>query len=81
MASDRPVITGTGGVARRAGMSRALLQYRLDRGDLPGPSVVVAGRRLFTETDVQQILAVLRDRPELRAGRGARRKEDGHAPA
>lgn len=80
MASNRPVITGTGGVARLAGTNRALFQYRLDRGDLPGPSIVVAGRRLFTESDVQNILTVLQERPELRVGRTTH-KEGDHAQA
>ena len=69
MTSKQPVITGTGGVAQRAGMSRALFQYRLDRGELPGPSIIVADRRLFTEADIQKILTALQKRPALRVGR------------
>jgi len=70
----------SGSVADRVGLARWLLLYRVERGDLPPPSSHVAGRRLFTEADVQKILAILHERPELRIGRGARAKGGGHAP-
>jgi hypothetical protein len=47
-------------------MARQRLLYRIERGDLPGPSYEVPGRRLFTEEDVQRIAAILEKRPELR---------------
>ncbi len=68
MTDPIPAVFGSGVVADRAGMPRWLLLYRVERGDLPGPSAA-AGRRLFTEADIALILAALESRPELRAGR------------
>jgi hypothetical protein len=55
-----------GEVARQLQAERWWLQYQLERGTLPGPAFVVAGRRLFTEEDVRAIEAALKDRPDLR---------------
>jgi hypothetical protein len=49
-----------------AQMSRQHLQYLIDKGKLPGPSLQVPGRRLFTEEDVQRILDALQSNPLLR---------------
>lgn len=81
MAGDPQSLLGSGGVAERLGIPRWLLLYRIERGELPGPSLTAAGRRLFTEGDVQKIAAALQTRPELGGGRTARRGEGGPAPA
>ncbi|MBA4190656.1 MAG: hypothetical protein C0467_21940 [Planctomycetaceae bacterium] len=80
MGGIQPLI-GSGGVAERFGMARWLLLYRIERGELPGPSITVAGRRLFTEADVQRIALALHERPELRVGRAARGEGGDHAQA
>jgi hypothetical protein len=45
----------TGSVAARLGMPRWRLAYLIERGEVPGPSLQVPGRRLFSEGDVEQI--------------------------
>jgi len=62
----------SGPVALTTGLERWRLLYLIERGDLPGPSYHVPGRRLFTDEDVQAILVVLQRRPELREGGKAR---------
>jgi hypothetical protein len=47
-------------------MPRWRLLYLIEKGKLPGPSLQVPGRRLFTEADVQQILRRLEEEPALR---------------
>jgi hypothetical protein len=47
------------------GLFRWKLLYLIERGDLPGPSVIVPGRRLFTDEDVESIRAALAKRPDL----------------
>jgi hypothetical protein len=42
------------------------LLYLIERGELPGPSHTVPGRRLFTPEDEQRIHAALEAKPELR---------------
>src|SRR5262249_55495875 len=64
MPDDQPVY-GTGAVARRTQLTRQRLQYLIDRGKLPGPSLRVPGRWLFTEADVQRILEALGAHPHL----------------
>ncbi|MDG3005900.1 MerR family transcriptional regulator [Paludisphaera mucosa] len=44
-----------GPVASRLGVSRWRLAYWIERGDVPGPSLQVPGRRLFSEIDVERI--------------------------
>jgi DNA-binding transcriptional MerR regulator len=51
-----------GPVAARLGIARWQLAYRIDRGDVPGPSLQVPGRRLFSEDDVEQIRQALAER-------------------
>ncbi len=48
-----------GAVAGRLGIPRWRLAYLIERGDLPGPSLQVPGRRLFSEEDVEQIRQAL----------------------
>lgn len=58
-------LIGSGDVARKVNLPRWRLLYLIERGDLPGPSFEVPGRRLFTPEDVVRIDAVLRARPDL----------------
>ena len=50
---------GSGEVARRVSLPRWRLIYLIDKGELPGQSLKVPGRRLFTEDDIRRIVAVL----------------------
>ncbi|MBA4192398.1 MAG: hypothetical protein C0467_30895 [Planctomycetaceae bacterium] len=60
-AMDAPhTLYSTGMVADQLGVARWWLLYHLDRGDIPGPSHRVAGRRLFTDEDVRRIRDVLK---------------------
>jgi DNA-binding transcriptional MerR regulator len=45
----------SGEVADTVGISRWKFLYHVERGDLPGPTHTVAGRRLFTAEDIEQI--------------------------
>jgi DNA-binding transcriptional MerR regulator len=56
----------SGDVARRVHLQRSRFLYLIEAGRLPGPSSQVAGRRLYTEDDIQQIEAVLNEHPKLR---------------
>jgi DNA-binding transcriptional MerR regulator len=51
-----------GAVAARLRLPRWRLAYLIERGDLPAPSVQVPGRRLFTESDVEQLRQLLAQR-------------------
>lgn len=46
---------GSGQVAEELGIRSWKFRYLVERGDLPGPSLVVSGRRLFTEEDVEAV--------------------------
>jgi hypothetical protein len=48
-----------GAVADELGMPRWRLAYPIERGTVPGPSIVVPGRRLFTPQDVEAIQEAL----------------------
>ena len=48
-----------GPVATHLGIPRWRLAYLIERGDVPGPSLQVAGRRLFTDPDVERIRQAL----------------------
>jgi DNA-binding transcriptional MerR regulator len=50
---------GTGEVAGILGIPRWRLLYLLERGVLPEATSSIAGRRLFTETDVERLRAAL----------------------
>ena len=50
-----------GPVAERVGIPRWRLAYLIERGDVPGPSLQVPGRRLFSEEDVDRIRAALNE--------------------
>jgi hypothetical protein len=60
-----------GPVAARLGIPRWRLAYLIDRGDLPGPSLQVPGRRLFSEEDVRRIGRCLEDRARSRRPGGS----------
>jgi hypothetical protein len=53
-----------GPVAERVGIPRWRLAYLIERGDVPGPSLQIPGRRLFSEEDVDHIRAALNDQRE-----------------
>jgi len=59
----------SGQTAVRVAMPRWRLQYLIERKMLPGPSFQVPGRRLFTLADIDNIVQVLEQHPELRKGR------------
>ena len=48
-----------GAVAEELEMPRWRLAYLIERGDVPGPSLKIPGRRLFTEKDVERIRRAL----------------------
>ena len=48
-----------GTVAQQVGIPRWRLAYLIERGDVPGPSFQVPGRRLFSEKDVDWIRKAL----------------------
>jgi DNA-binding transcriptional MerR regulator len=60
MAADAYLTIGA--VAKQVGVIRWRLAYLIERGDVPGPSLVVPGRRLFTEEDVRKIRKALAER-------------------
>ena len=45
----------SGEVADEVGLSRWKFLYHVERGDLPGPTHTIAGRRLFTNQDIDNI--------------------------
>lgn len=45
----------SGEVADALGLSRWKFLYHVDRGDLPGASLTVSGRRLFSSEQVENI--------------------------
>jgi DNA-binding transcriptional MerR regulator len=51
-------------VAAQLGVPRWKLAYLIERGAVPGPSMQVPGRRLFTEADVAKIRDALATRPD-----------------
>jgi DNA-binding transcriptional MerR regulator len=51
--------TTIGEVAKQVEIPRWRLAYLIERGDLPGPSLQVPGRRLFSEKDVDCIRKTL----------------------
>ena len=48
-----------GPVAAHLGIPRWRLAYLIERGDVPPPSLQVAGRRLFSDPDVERIREAL----------------------
>jgi DNA-binding transcriptional MerR regulator len=56
-----------GTVATRLGVQRWWLAYLIERGEVPGPSLQVPGRRLFSEADVEQIQQALAKRPRIQS--------------
>ena len=55
----------SGEAAAMLGVPRWRLLYLIDRGELPRPNQIVAGRRLFTHDDVAAMQAAL----DVRAAR------------
>jgi hypothetical protein len=55
----------SGQVADRVALTRAEFLYLIETAQLPGPSVQVPGRRLFTEEDVRRIAEALAEREKL----------------
>jgi DNA-binding transcriptional MerR regulator len=51
-----------GAVADRLAIPRWKLAYLIERGSVPGPSLQVPGRRLFSEDDVAQLRQALAGR-------------------
>ena len=49
----------TGELADLLGIDRWRLAYLIEKGQVPGPSLVVPGRRLFVPEDVDRIRAAL----------------------
>ncbi len=56
----------SGQVAARVGLPRWRLLYLIERGAVPGPSLQVPGRRLYTAADVDRIAEALEQQPGLR---------------
>ena len=63
MPNESTLLT-SGAVARELQLPRWQLLYLIERGDLPGPSFEVPGRKLFTEQDVVQMRKSLTARGE-----------------
>ena len=64
---SRQKLFTSGGVAAEAGVPRWQFLYLLERGEIPGPSLEVPGRRLFTQEDVARIKQALAARTERTA--------------
>jgi hypothetical protein len=66
----RKVMDGTlftsGEVAAELGIPRWRFLYRIEKGNLPGPTYAVPGRRLFTTDDVELIRAALKKEVEAK---------------
>jgi DNA-binding transcriptional MerR regulator len=61
-----------GKVATQLAIPRWWLAYLIERGDVPGPSLQVPGRRLFSDKDFEQIREALAKRLPQQ-GKGMRR--------
>jgi DNA-binding transcriptional MerR regulator len=61
-----PCYSTLGIVAERLSVPRWKLAYLIERGDVPGPSLQVPGRRLFSDQDVTRICEALALRAENR---------------
>jgi excisionase family DNA binding protein len=53
-----------GEAAAQLGLPRWKLQYLIERGEIPGPSHQVPGRRLFTFEDIRRIAQALAESPD-----------------
>jgi len=60
---DESLLT-IGQLALRLNLPRWRLQYLIERGAVPGPSVQVPGRRLFSLDDVRKIAEAMERRTE-----------------
>ena len=52
---NKLTLLSSGAVARELNLPRWQLLYLIERGELPGPTLEVPGRRLFTEQDVERL--------------------------
>jgi hypothetical protein len=68
----------SGQVAAQIGVPRWQLLYLIERGEVPGPSIQVPGRRLFTAADVRTIAQAMADRSV--SGPGEPRTETADRP-
>ena len=64
--NSRKKLSTSGEVAKKFDLPRWKFAYLVEKGALPGPSLEVPGRRLFTEEDMEAIAAALEASPELR---------------
>ncbi|HOK44505.1 MAG TPA: MerR family transcriptional regulator [Bryobacteraceae bacterium] len=53
-------VLSTGELAKRLKIQRYQLLYMLDTGRIPEPKQRMSGRRVFTETEVQNIEAIVK---------------------
>jgi hypothetical protein len=60
----------SGQAAARVGLPRWRLLYLVERGEVPGPSLQVPGRRLFSAADVENIARALQAREGPRGPKG-----------
>jgi hypothetical protein len=56
----------SGQAAMQVGLPRWRLLYLIEKGEVPGPSLEVPGRRLFTAGNIRDIACELEKRPELK---------------
>jgi len=60
---EGPIVTvqyyTSGEVAPRVSLSRPELLYLIESGQIPGPSIRVPGRRLYTDDDIRRIVEAL----------------------
>jgi DNA-binding transcriptional MerR regulator len=68
MAMTTPEYRTIGSVADQLELPRWRLAYLIDRGDVPGSSLQVPGRRLFSDEDVERIRQAIAERTKARAG-------------
>jgi DNA-binding transcriptional MerR regulator len=61
-----------GSVAAEVGVPRWRLAYLIERGTVPGPSLQVPGRRLFSSDDVECIRRALIEGHRPSTGKGTR---------
>jgi hypothetical protein len=66
----------SGDTARLVGLDRWRLIYLVERGDLPNASLTVAGRRLFSDAEIDRIREILSEHPNLRGSRAHRQQAE-----
>jgi hypothetical protein len=68
MTMTKPHYRTIGPVADQLKLPRWRLAYLIDRGDVPGASLQVPGRRLFSDEDVERIRQAIAERAKAGAG-------------